>query len=412
MTMNATVESLDREMRVELTDRILPFWGRQAIDTVNGGFHGRMEADGTPDPDSPRGGILNVRILWAFSAAHRALGDDETRALADRARNEVVGRFLDPAHGGLYWMVDPRGRTLDDRKHVYAQAFAIYALAEHHRATGEESSLRRAGDIFRLLEEHAHDPEHGGYREAFARDWSPLADVRLSGRDLDAPKSENTHLHLLEALTTLYRVWPDALVAERLRELVELFLGSIVDGSTGHTRPFFDADWSVRSSVVSFGHDIETSWLLEDAADRLGDAGLTARAGEVALLLADTVLREGFDGESGGVFYEVDADGTVDRAKEWWTQAEAIVGFLHAYQETARQEFLTAAWGVWAFVEAHMLDRAHGEWLRRVDRDGTPQPQHEKVGPWKGPYHNTRACLQVMERAGQLLAAGRPRVRR
>ncbi|MFW6331183.1 MAG: AGE family epimerase/isomerase, partial [Gemmatimonadota bacterium] len=213
MNANATVESLERAIRAELTERILPFWGQHALDPVNGGYHGRIGADGTPDPHSPRGGILNARILWAFSAAHRALGNDGTRALADRARDEVVSRFLDLDYGGLYWMVDSRGRPLDDRKHVYAQAFAIYALAEHHRATGDENSLRRASDLFRLLDEHAHDPEHGGYHEAFARDWAPLADARLSARDLDAPKSENTHLHLLEALTTLYRVRPDPMVA-------------------------------------------------------------------------------------------------------------------------------------------------------------------------------------------------------
>jgi mannobiose 2-epimerase len=407
MNAAAVLETLGREMRHELTGRILPFWSRRAVDEHGGGFIGYMGPDGVPDPDAPRGGILNARILWSFSAAHRALGDPEVRAVADRAADDLGRRFLDPEHGGLYWMVESSGTPVDDRKHVYAQAFAVYAFAEHHRATGAVQSLDRARALFALIEEHAFDGEHGGYREAFRRDWTPLTDVRLSERDLDAAKSENTHLHLLEAYTTLYRAWPDPVVADRLRALVELFRASIIAWDVGHTRPFFDRDWTVRSTIVSFGHDIETSWLLAEAAAALGDPGLEERVAKASLRLADTVLAEGLD-PRGGVFYEVDETGRVDRAKEWWTQAESVVGFLHAYQGTGRPAFLAAARDTWAFIRSHHLDPRHGEWHRRTDRDGTPERQHEIVGPWKGPYHATRACLEVMERTGQLLSAGWP----
>lgn len=401
----ATVESLGREMRTELTCRILPYWRDRVVDHERGGFHGYIGPHGVPQPDAPRGAILNGRILWTFSAAYRALGDVALRTLADRAAAVIVGPFTDDVHGGVYWMVDPDGRPVDERKHIYAQAFAIYGLSEHHRATAEASSLRAARTLFERIEEHASDAEHGGYEEAFSRDWVVLDDVRLSVRDLNARKSHNTHLHLLEAYTALYRVWPDPTLAARLRSLVEILLDRIVDPGTGHTRPFFDADWSVRSAAISYGHDIETAWLVKAAADGLDEPDLCARTRETALLLADTALREGSD-PWGGMFYAADAAGTVDPEKEWWTQAEAVVGFLDAYQQTARPDFLDAAWDTWVFIRTHMRDRRHGEWYRRVARDGTPQPQHEKVGPWKGPYHNVRACLEVMERTHTLQAAG------
>ncbi|MDX1676123.1 MAG: AGE family epimerase/isomerase [Longimicrobiales bacterium] len=404
MSPDAAIEALEREAREELVHGILPFWSGPAVDAETGGFVGWVGPDGRPDPEAPRGGVLNARILWAFSAAHR--GGSTTAAMAARAADVFTGRFLDPEHGGVYWTVDRAGRPVDDRKHVYAQAFGVYALAEHHRATGAASSLQAALALFEQVERRARDPEHGGYREAFARDWTPLDDARLGEGDLDVAKSENTHLHVLEAYTTLLRAAPGPEVEAALRSLVELFLDRIIDPA-GHVLPFFDRDWTVRSRAVSFGHDIETAWLLADATDALGDAALGTRSRDAALLLTDTVLREGLDREHGGVFYEV-RDGMVDREKEWWTQAEAVVGFLHAYQDTARPELLAAALDTWAFLRTHLVDREAGEWRRRVDRDGTPQPGHETVGPWKGPYHNTRACLEIMARARTLTTADRP----
>jgi mannobiose 2-epimerase len=398
MSGAATVGALAREMQAELVGRILPYWSERAVDRAGGGFFGYIGPDGAPDLDAPRGAILNSRILWTFSAAFRFLRDPSLRAPADRAADVLRSQFLDPAHGGVVWAVNRSGRAVDDRKHIYAQAFAVYGLAEHYRATGAEESLRGATSLFRLIEAHAHDDARGGYQEAFSRDWMPLEDARLGETDLNAPRSANTHLHLLEAYTTLLRAWPDPPLASRLRSVVELFLDRIVNRASGHLWPFFDAAWTPRSEIVSYGHDIEASWLLSEATAVLDDPGLSARASQVALLLADAVFKEGLD-PMGGVFYLADPAGSVDREKEWWTQAEAIVGFLNAYQQTGRSEFLAAAWDTWVFIKAHMLDHHHGEWYRRVGRDGTPQPQHEKVGPWKCPYHNARACLEVMRRA-------------
>ncbi len=272
-------------MARELTEGILPYWLSRAVDERHGGFVGRIDEDDVPHPDAPKGAVLNARILWTFSAAARALGDTpgaaRYRAAADRALRFVRECLVDPVYGGVYWMVDADGAPRDARKHVYAQAFAIYALSEHHRATGADESLREAVALFDLVERHAHDAEHGGYEEAFTREWGRLDDVRLSEVDADARKSMNTHLHVLEAYAALYRVWPDPRLRDRLAEVVERFLDRIVDARTGHLRLFFDGDWTPTSDAVSYGHDVEASWLLLDAVDALGDAALRARAARV-----------------------------------------------------------------------------------------------------------------------------------
>ena len=398
MSEHATLGVLRADLRRELTRRILPYWMEQAIDDRRGGFAGLITDDGVRRDDAPKGCILNARILWTFAAAYRVLGDDAYRRTAERAAGYFRAHFVDAVHGGVYWMVDAAGRPSDERKHVYAQAFAIYALSEHYRAVGDGESLREAVRLFRLVERRAHDTAHGGYQEAFSRDWVLLDDVRLSDADAPERKSTNTHLHVLEAYTNLYRVWPDVLLRERLEELLELFLGVIVPAGARHTCGFFDEDWAPKSEVVSYGHDIEASWLLLEAADVLGSEARRARVRDVSLRLATAVLEEGVD-PAGGIFNAGGPDGVVDTDKEWWPQAEAIVGFVNAYQETGREAFLHAARTTWDFTKRHILDAERGEWHRRVAGDGTLRPGHEKVGPWKCPYHNGRACLEMITRS-------------
>jgi len=360
---------------------------------------GRIDGEGRVVPDAPRGAILAGRLLWTFSAAARRLGTPTHAELADRARAELVERFLDPEHGGVYWMLDADGRPLDARKHVYAQAFALYGLAEHHRATGDAASLERAVALHRLIERHGADPEHGGYREAFGRDWRPLDDARLSDKDAPEPRSANTHLHVLEAYSTLLRAWPDPDLRTRQRALVELFLGPLLDREGFHFRAFLAEDWTPRSDVISWGHDVETVWLLLEAVDLLGDAALRARVGEVALEVARAVLCGGVDAD-GGLLNESGPEGVRSGEKHWWHQAEAIVGFVAAWQESGEPAFLEAAGGVWDFTRRFIRDPARGEWRWGVTRDGVPLAGEDLAGPWKCPYHNARACLEVMERAG------------
>lgn len=373
----------------------------KAPDPDRGGFIGRIDGTGDPVPDAPRGSILNARILWAFSAAYRVFGRKDYRLQADHAFSWFDRHFVDPDWGGVFWMVDPEGRPVDDRKHAYAQSFAIYGLAEYFRATGDERSLRRAVEIFTLLEDHARDRRHGGYLEAFSRAWERLEDQRLSEKDADVAKTMNTHLHLLEAFTGLYGVWQDRWVGARLRELVEVFMAHIVDAETGHVRLYFDEDWTPRSLVRSYGHDIETSWLLLEAADALGDKVLRERALRVALRLADVVLAEGVDAD-GGVFNESLPDGRLDDDKHWWPQAEAVVGFVNAWQESGTERYLRAAAEAWRFTERRILDPVGGEWFWRVDRQGRVYEGEDKLGPWKCPYHNVRACMEIMVRADRV----------
>jgi mannobiose 2-epimerase len=392
----STLASLRSELKEELVERILPYWMERVIDHQNGGFVGLIYEDGTVLSDAPKGSILNARILWTFSAAYAALGDDALLATAKRAVDYFKAHFIDAEHGGVFWSVDASGAPDDDRKHVYAQAFAIYALAEHHRATREDASLHAAIDIFELVEKNAYDHVFGGYEEAFSREWFVLDDSRLGADDVDAPKSMNTHLHLLEAYTTLLRVWPNPLLKQRLVELVDIFTNVIAGGDATHAQQFFESDWTPVERMVSYGHDIETSWLVLDAADALGDPAIRERAREMSLRLAASVLDDGFDEEHGGLFGGTDARGMLDTDKEWWPQAEAIVGFVNAFAESGDEEYLDAAHATWSFVRRYVRDLEGGEWHRRVSRSGEVRIGYEKVGPWKCPYHNARACLEIM----------------
>lgn len=397
------LDGLRTELHAELVDHILPYWMRYAVDEARGGFVGHVDAHNLPDADAPRGAVLNARILWTFSAAYHRFGTPVYREMADRAAAYVMGPFMDREYGGVYWSIHPDGTPHEARKHVYAQSFAIYGLVEHFRATRNAASLEAAVDLFHLVERHAADPLHGGYDEAFARDWTLLDDLRLSEVDDAERRSMNSHLHILEAYTHLYRVYPDALLKERLLHVLDLLAGYVVNPATGHLWCFLDETWHPRSDVISFGHDIEASWLLLEAADVLGDPDVRAHTRALILRMAAVTLEEGRDAD-GGLYEEAWPDGRLSTDKEWWPQAEAIVGFLNAYQETQEPRFLEAAVSSWSFVKRFLVDRTGGEWYRRVNREGVPYPEHEKVGEWKCPYHNGRACLEGMERTERLLA--------
>jgi mannobiose 2-epimerase len=396
------LRALRDAMGRDLRENVLPFWVREVVDPEHGGFHGYVSDDGVVDPLAPKGGVLCARILWTYSAALRRTGDEAHRRMADRAFAYLRDRFWDAEHGGTYWMLDHAGRPVADRKQTYALAFSLYALAEYHRATGSGEALERAIALYRSIDAHATDPVDGGYWEARARDWSPLEDVRLSDKDLNAPKSMNTHLHVMEAYTNLRRAWEDPGLRERLRAVVALHLDRILDPATSHLLLFFDEGWAPVSRMVSYGHDIEASWLLVEAAEVAQEPALLERAKATAVRMARVTLAEGVDAEHGGVFAERREDGRLDDEKHWWMQAEAVVGFLNAWELTREEPFLAAAERTWAFVERFLVDRVHGEWRWRVRRDGTAIPGLPKVEPWKCPYHNSRAALEVADRVARL----------
>lgn len=399
MEMTSTLSVLCSELKDELTSRILPYWMAHTLDHEHGGFAGRITHENEIVRGAEKGVVLNARILWTFSASHRILGGDRYRSIANRAYDYLTTAFRDEQHGGYYWMLTHDGRPADDRKHVYAQAFVLYGLTEYYRASGRQAALDEAIGLFERIERYAHDPDHGGYHEAFDRKWVLLEDVRLSAKDEHERKSMNTHLHVIEAYTNLYRAWPDAGLRTQLHSLTDLFITRILDPETGHFHLFMDEEWRPKSGTVSFGHDIEASWLLLDAAEVVGDDDLRQRVRDVSIDVAHVTLEEGQD-EDGGLFNEGGPGGVVDTDKDWWPQAEAVVGFLRAYEETGDCAFAEAAQASWTFIKRHIIDEVNGEWFGRVSREGVAYDGEDKVGPWKCPYHNGRACLEAVGRWG------------
>ena len=381
------------EVRVEAA-RIFAWWARHMPDKAYGGFHGEIDAHDRPVADAAKSVILNTRLLWFFSAMAIHLKSAEALALAHRAAGYIRDHFLDRDHGGVVWRLDSRGRVLDGRKQAYAQAFALYGFSEYFAATGDAAALMTARDLQGLIESRFRDPGHGGYVEALGRDWSASGDQRLSDRDVDAPKTMNSHLHILEAYSRLHAVAPDTSSRLCLAGIIGVFVARFATGR--HLRLFRAMDWSDRTLSVSYGHDIEASWLIWEAAQALGDAETTARVRPVVLALARATLDEGFNA-MGGLSYECRFDGAIDPDGEWWGQAEGLVGFVNAWQMTGEAAFLTAAERLWSTIKAQYRDGDH-EWTWYA-RDAHHPPMY-RAGAWKCPYHNGRAMLELEKRLG------------
>ena len=403
--MNANdLKVFSQRVHDQLFGHIMPFWSGPALDHEQGGWMGWLSNDLQPDRTKHKGLIVNCRILWAFSAVHRARPEKIFQQMADRALDFVVNRFWDTQHGGAFWQLDDTGRVLDDSKKIYGQAFYIYALAEYHQAFNAPKALDRARELFGLIEQHAHDARQGGYIEVCRRDWSEAdSSARLSEKDMNEKKSMNNQLHVLEAYTNLYRAGKDPRVEERLRELIRLFEQRILDPRTLHLHHFFDEQWRVRSDTYTFGHDIEATWLVCEAAEVLGDAAMLKQAEALAVRMAEVVLKEGIDGD-GALRYEGKAGRIIDGGKECWPQAEAVIGFLNAFQISGDEKFLQAARCAWDFIEQHLVDRVHGEWFWRITPEGQVDPTLPKVSEWKGPYHGSRACLETLHRLRAIAA--------
>jgi mannobiose 2-epimerase len=399
MMNSADLKTFSQRIQDHLFNHLLPFWCGPAVDHEQGGWMGWLSNDLKPDRSQPKGLIVNSRILWAFSAVHQAQPDKQFRQMADRAFDYVMNRFWDTQHGGAFWRLDDTGRhVLDDSKKTYGQAFYIYALSEYHRAFGALPALARAQEQFELIERHTHDDKHGGYIEVCRRDWSEAgADARLSDKDMNEKKSMNNHLHVLEAYTNLYRVWKEPRVAQRLRELIRLFEQHILDARTKHLNHFFDEEWRIRSDSYTFGHDIESTWLLCEAAEVLGDSSLLKRVEQVVMPMAEIVLKEGIDAD-GALRYEGRGGKIIDAGKECWPQAESVIGFLNAYQISRDEKFLTAALRSWDFIDSHLVDHVNGEWFWRITPEGKVDTTLPKVSEWKGPYHVSRMCLETLHR--------------
>lgn len=376
---------------------ILDWWSSHTVDEKNGGFFGRIDGYGKLYPKADKGAILNARLLWTFSAAARSTGKAILFQLANRAYNYFNEHFWDGLEGGVFWSVDFQGNPADTQKQAYAQAFAIYALTEYYSLTKKREALDKVEEIFWLIEKYSFDQEKNGYLSAFGRDWSHIDDIRLSEKDANEAKIMNTHLHILEAYTNFYRVHPSAALRDSLNNIINLFLTRFYNPGNGSIHIYFDEDWTPKGHDISFGHNIEASWLLWEAAKVLANKNSLSQVRPVSIHLAESVLKSAVD-EDGGLLYEASANGLKDTDKHWWPQAEAIVGFWNAWQLTGEEKYTNAAIHCWSFITTKLVDMEQGEWHWRTDRTGAPILSEDKAGPWKAPYHNSRMCLEMLKR--------------
>lgn len=397
-TVQQRLATYKNELDAELSN-ILDYWIGHTQDIAGGGFYGKIDNENHVVPGSPKGSVLNARILWSFSAAYNLNGKPECLEMADRAYQYISDHFIDKNYGGVYWTVDHLGTKLDTRKQVYASAFTIYALSEYYLATKQKGVLAQAIALFRLLVDKSFDQDKTGYLEAFTEDWQPITDLRLSAKDANEKKTMNTHLHVLEAYTCLYRAWPDDALKAQIIELLYNFLDHFIDAESGHLNLFFDEDWNRRSTLISYGHDIEATWLLLEAADVINDKALIEKLKKAAIRTSEAT-QEGLDTD-GGLWYEYEpAEDHLVKEKHWWVQAETMVGFFNTWQITGEKEYLDLSINNWGFVKRKILDKKNGEWFWGVNENGQAMPGEDKAGLWKCPYHNTRACIEIIKRIG------------
>ncbi len=391
--------SLYKELKSEMTENILPFWMNQAYDVKTGSFFGQILHDETVVDVSTKGAVLNARILWTFSAAYNETGETVYLEFAEKAYQYFSTHFIDYQNGGVYWALNADGSISNGRKQIYAQAFAIYAFAEYYLASGEQDAILLASELYGFIEKYAFDPERNGYIEALSCEWEALEDLRLSEKDANEPKSMNTHLHILEAYTKLFEVWKDDDLGTSLHNLIQIHTDKILSAQNGHFNLFFDMDWNPKSKHYSFGHDIEGAWLLTEAARVLGVKAVTEKVEHLAVKMAGITLREGIAND-GSLYNEGESAIITDYDRHWWPQAEAIIGFVNAWEISGNPEFLNAASSAWQFIKSHMRHPS-GEWWWLVNERYEPDLTQDLAGAWKCPYHNTRCCIEIMKRVSR-----------
>jgi cellobiose epimerase len=387
------------EMVNELSQNILSFW-LNTVDEKRGGFYGRIDGAGVLHPEAEKGAVLNARMLWTFSAAYRVLGKPEYLDAATRAMDYILDKFWDKENGGVYWTVDCNGNPKDTKKQIYAQGFVIYGLSEYARATGNQRALDKAKELFYIIEKYAFDKELNGYFEAFTADWHEIEDMRLSEKDANEKKTMNTHLHILEPYANLYRVWKDEQLELQLRNLISIFTTKITNSETAHFDLFFDEHWNKKGNFVSYGHDIEGSWLIHEAALVLGDGALVESISPLVKRIAEAST-EGLQPD-GSMIYESNLDANhTDTDRHWWVQAETVVGFFNLFEHFGSELGLQRSVGCWEFIKKNLIADG-GEWYWSVAADGSKNTTDDRAGLWKCPYHNGRMCLELAERIAHL----------
>ena len=385
-----------KEVEVELS-AILSYWMHNTKDAIHGGFLGKVDENNIPHPQAPKGAVLNSRILWAFASAYKITNDPDHLHLATIAFQYIRNYFIDKNDGGVYWTVDATGKPLDTKKQIYALAFAMYGCCAYFEASNNFEAKTIAIELYETIEKYSFDKLHTGYMEAFTKEWAAIEDLRLSDKDANEKKTMNTHLHVLEAYTTLYRIWPDEKLKDQLYNLIDNFTRHIIDPATNHLILFFDEEWNSRSTMISYGHDIEAAWLLQEAAEVIGDSILTDEIKISAIKIA-IAAAEGLDTD-GGLWYEYEADKQhLTKEKHWWVQAEAMIGFFNNWQLTNNEDDLKRSLQAWNYTNTFIKDKKHGEWHWGRNEYNEIMPGQDKVGIWKCPYHNIRACIEIINR--------------
>ncbi|MDV6166899.1 AGE family epimerase/isomerase [Flavobacterium sp. DG1-102-2] len=387
--------NLKGEMHRELLS-ILDYWSSNAVDNKNGGFVGTIDFADTKDFQAEKGSVLNARILWAFSASYPVSKNELHLQLANRAFEYIRDYFYDAENKGIYWSITHDGKPKDTKNQIYALAFTIYGLSEYYAVSNDKEALDLAIKLFGSIEKYSYDSLHQGYFEAFTQTWQPIEDLRLSDKDANEKKTMNTHLHIVEGYANLYRVWRDESLKNKIIELLNTINNYFINAETGHLHLFFNEEWVEKPDVVSYGHDIEAAWLLQWCAEVIQDKALIDIYKRYAVLMTDATF-EGID-KDGGLWYEYDPQekNLVDE-KHWWPQSELLIGMINAWQLTGDNKYYDAALANWKFVKQYILDKKHGEWVWGINADYS-RIEKDKAGFWKCPYHNSRACIELIKR--------------
>lgn len=382
--------------RKELTERILPFWNKLR-DDENGGFYGFMDNDLQVNKTADKGVILTSRILWFYSSCYRVLNDDY---LLDNAKHayEFLKKCVDTENGGVWWMMTYDGKPSDTMKHTYNQAFAIYALSTYFLASGDRAALDLALELFHTVEDKCRDDI--AYLEAMSADWKVIPNDALSENGLMADKTMNTVLHLIEAYTVLLEACDSsesARIEECLLFLLRITEEKIFNSDKNCLRVFFDRELNEIGDIHSYGHDIEASWLIDRACKVIGERRFMAKWRFIDLRIAENIYNIAF--ENGAVNNEREND-KIDKKRVWWVQAESVVGFVNAFQQSGDKKFLDAADTVFDWIETKQTDKRDGsEWWGEVGYNGEPMRTVNMVNPWKCPYHNGRMCIEAITRS-------------
>lgn len=380
------------EIKEHLVNDLIPFW-QGLKDEENGGFYGYLSYDLKLDKKAVKGCILNSRILWFFSNAYMLLGDSSLLESATHAYQFLKDYCVDNEFGGVFWSLTHDGTPEDTTKHTYNQAFSIYALASYYDASKNPEALEIAWKLYDLVESKCKDKY--GYLEAFTRSFEPEENDKLSENGVIAEKTMNTLLHVFEAYTELYRVTKAEKVAKQIRFMMDIIKDKVFNKEIGRQEVFFDKTWNSLIDLYSYGHDIETAWLVDRGLEVLDDEAYTNMLSPITKIITENIYNRAYIDHS---LVNESENGVVDTTRVWWVQAEAVVGFLNGYQKQGDKKFLDASEDIWNYIKKYFIDKRNGsEWFWSVKEDHTPN-EKPIVEPWKCPYHNGRMCFEVLRR--------------